>query len=116
MTRTFALAVLILFSIAPGACAPLTLSATLFADNARLHEVPVEQDKTHAGKVALIDVRGLIADRTPNPMFGPAFNPIDELSARLLRARDDAGVRAIILRINSPGGTVTASDVMYREV
>jgi protease-4 len=41
---------------------------------------------------------------------------VDELSARLARARDDAGVRAIILRINSPGGTVTASDVMYREV
>ena len=35
---------------------------------------------------------------------------------QLERARDDASVRALLLRINSPGGTVTASDILYQEL
>lgn len=97
-------------------CAPITVSATLFGESAKLHEATVEQEPGAAGKVILIDVRGLIADRTPSPLFGPATNPIDELASRLRKAAEDPSVRAVVLRINSPGGTVTASDIMYREV
>ena len=67
-------------------------------------------------KVALIDVRGLIADRTRSSFLSPGSNPVDELAARLEKAQKDADVKAVILRINSPGGTVSASDTMYREV
>lgn len=98
------------------ACAPVTISATLFADKARLMEVEVDRDKAPAGKIVLIDIRGLIADRSPSPLLGPGYNPVDELTARLRKARDDRDIRAVILRINSPGGTVTASDMVYREV
>jgi protease-4 len=34
----------------------------------------------------------------------------------LKKAEADRHVRAVILRINSPGGTVTASDIVYREI
>ena len=35
---------------------------------------------------------------------------------QLDHARDDSSVRALLLRINSPGGTVTASDIIYQEL
>ncbi len=35
---------------------------------------------------------------------------------RLDAAADDPGVKAVVLRINSPGGAVTASDIMYQDV
>jgi protease-4 len=34
----------------------------------------------------------------------------------LTKAAEDKAVRAVVLRINSPGGTVTASDIVYREL
>ena len=34
----------------------------------------------------------------------------------LTKARRDPKVRAVVLRINSPGGTVTASDIIFREL
>jgi protease-4 len=38
------------------------------------------------------------------------------LREELKKAGDDAKVKALVLRINSPGGTVTASDIIYREL
>jgi protease-4 len=34
----------------------------------------------------------------------------------LRKAEDDDRVKALIVRINSPGGTITASDILYREL
>lgn len=98
-------------------CSPVSLTVTLFADNSRLEEMEVDHDKgAGEAKVAIIDVRGLIADKGEGLLLGRGTNPVDDLTARLQKARDDQSVKAVILRINSPGGTVTASDVMYREV
>ena len=40
----------------------------------------------------------------------------DSTSVLLRRARDDQHVRAVVLRIDSPGGSVFASEQIYREV
>ena len=40
----------------------------------------------------------------------------DTISAALRAAAADEGVRAVVLRVNSPGGSSTASDVIWREV
>jgi protease IV len=40
----------------------------------------------------------------------------DTVAAALRAARADEGARAVVLRINSPGGSYTASDVIWREV
>jgi len=69
-----------------------------------------------AAKVALIDVTGLIADAPTPGLLAPGENPVAKFAESLRIATDDAAVKAIIVRINSPGGTVTASDVMYREL
>ncbi|MHC5003996.1 MAG: signal peptide peptidase SppA, partial [Planctomycetota bacterium] len=71
---------------------------------------------TSAAKVAMIDVTGLMADAETSGLLADNENPVALLSESLERARVDSSVSAVILRINSPGGTVTASDVMYRDV
>src|SRR5262249_22283701 len=108
-----ALAILIL-----PACAPLSVTFTLGAKDRELQESVVLQDTAGAGnaKIALIDVRGLIVDEVRSGILTQGTNPVDDPVARLRKAEDDSAVKAIVIRINSPGGSVTASDTMYREV
>jgi protease-4 len=40
----------------------------------------------------------------------------DTVAAALRAVRADEGARAVVLRVNSPGGSYTASDVIWREV
>jgi len=69
-------------------------------------------------KVLLIDLSGFISSQERDPLFGGKKAP--GLPARvreeLDRARKDRSVKALVLRINSPGGAVTASDVLYHEI
>lgn len=71
-------------------------------------EVTVER-----GRVAIVYAEGEIVDGTGNEegfVYGAK-------TARMLReARLDDGVKAVVLRVNSPGGSVTASETIAREV
>jgi protease-4 len=67
-------------------------------------------------KIALIDVTGLIIDAPRFGILAPGENMVARFSESLAMAAADGAVKAVIIRINSPGGTVTSSDVMYREV
>ncbi len=76
----------------------------------------LEEPGAAEGVVAMIDVRGIIADVRAPGFLGSTPSPTDQLVARLDAAAKDEGVKAVVLRINSPGGTVTGSDIMFREV
>ena len=85
----------------------------LFPSPGPLQEVPV----TGSGndKVLVLEVSGLISSASPSGLLD---NP--SLTARfkeeLTQAGDDPTVKALVLRINSPGGTVTASDILHHEI
>jgi protease IV len=68
-------------------------------------------------KVLLVDLSGVLAEE---PLLTLETRPSVPLLARvreeLEKAEEDARVRAVVLRINSPGGTVTASDIIYHEI
>jgi protease-4 len=100
-----------------GGCMPSSLTFNFGPADQRLRETTVI-DESATPKVALIDVRGLIVDgpQESGGLFGGGPNPVDELVARLEKAEKDGDVKAVILRINSPGGSVSASDMMFREV
>lgn len=99
-----------------GGCSPVTFSVTLGEGDRPLRESPVLAESDGPSKVVMIEVQGLIADARVPGLLSSGANPVDEVVARLQRAERDASVRAILLRINSPGGTVTGSDVLYREL
>ncbi|HLJ96116.1 MAG TPA: signal peptide peptidase SppA [Gemmataceae bacterium] len=67
-------------------------------------------------KIALIDVEGVILNARTGSLFGSGENPMSLFRERLDAAAEDRHVKAVVLRINSPGGAVTASDIMYQEV
>lgn len=102
---------------ATAGCAPLSVTFTLGAKQKPLSETVVLSDTgAPEDKVALIDVSGVIVDGPRPGLLTSGTNPVDDLASRLTRAKDDPAVRAVVVRINSPGGSVTGSDMMYGEV
>jgi protease-4 len=67
-------------------------------------------------KIALIDVEGLIVNAKTGGLLSSGDNPVSLFRERLDAASIDKHVKAVVLRINSPGGGVTASDIMYRDL
>jgi protease-4 len=85
-----------------------------------LTEETVEGPK-HGPKILLMDVSGMISDEGSQPILNlgnpPARVPLlVRVREELKKAEGDKDVRALIVRVNSPGGTVTASDILYREI
>lgn len=69
-------------------------------------------------KLLLLGIDGVMQESTgPVDLFGIAQeSPISRLRDELDAARADAAIRGILLRINSPGGTVTAAEILYDEI
>ncbi len=107
-------AFLIVLVLGLSGCGPASVTFSLGPHDESLKETTVIEGT--GDKVAQIDVRGLIADEERSALFGNGTNPVDDLVARLEKAAQDREVRAVVLRINSPGGTVAASESMYQEV
>ena len=63
--------------------------------------------------VAVLRVEGLITSGEAGPFETGAVAAAETLVEQIERANEDADVKAILLYVNSPGGGVTASDVIY---
>jgi protease IV len=85
---------------------------------------PLEEETVEGkgdAKILLLDVSGFLSDDTPSGLLTigtppPRVPMLVRFREELKKAGEDAKVKAIVVRINSPGGTVTASDIMYREL
>jgi protease-4 len=67
--------------------------------------------------VALIHASGPIkSGRSGRGPFGDGPMGSDTVSAALRAAADDPRAKAVLLRVNSPGGSYSASDTIWREV
>jgi protease-4 len=72
----------------------------------RLLERYVAGDLTpSAAKIAVVEVEGVIMG-----------DSVDHAIKQIHQARDDETVKAVVLRVDSPGGTVSGSDRIWREV
>jgi protease-4 len=70
-----------------------------------------------SAKIAVINAAGVINSGSSgfDPVNGPVVGA-DSLVGYIRRARADRSIRAIVLRVDSPGGSSTASDVIWREL
>jgi protease IV len=64
-------------------------------------------------KIAVIPLRGLISSSLDGNV---GDSMVDDMRLALQQAREDENVRAVVLEIDSPGGEVTASDIIYNWV
>jgi protease-4 len=78
----------------------------------RIDEILIE-DKEGSDKIGVIDIDGIITSQAIDP---GGFSIVDVVRAELREAGDDHRVKAVILRIDSPGGEVLASDELNRAI
>ena len=87
----------------------------LFADRWRPRR-KIAPPPHRRGHVALVEVRGGISSgRTRRSPMGRQVGS-DTVSAQLRAAHDNDRARAVVLRVESPGGSALASEVIWREV
>lgn len=67
-------------------------------------------------KILIIPVSGIISDIPEFSILHSKPSMLQEVVAQLGLAAQDPNVKAVILKINSPGGGVTASDILYHEI
>ena len=78
-----------------------------FADRNRGLEEFVVEPATSDNKIAVISVDGIISSRDVDRS---SMNLVEFISEQLKAAEHDSDVKAVILKVNSPGGEVLASD------
>jgi protease-4 len=78
----------------------------------KLDECMLENNKS-LNKIAVITVDGII---TSHESDEAGNNMVEVIKAQLDRARDDRRVKAVILKVDSPGGEVLASDEIYKAI
>lgn len=83
----------------------------------KFHEVLAQKGGADSKeKIVHLDLEGIIASGPAGDLFGSHAMDLDSLKRALQQAVEDKEVKAVVLRIDSPGGEVTASDVLYHAV
>ncbi len=75
----------------------------------------VELSGSGSAKILLVELSGLISALEEDG-FIERPSPVARIKEELMHAAEDDRIKGLVLRINSPGGTVTASDVIYHEL
>jgi protease-4 len=96
-----------------GSCAPARVALVT------REEIPLKE-YTISGKaeekVLVISVKGTISDEPRPGLIFDKPSMVQEVVSQLRRAEEDKQVRALLLKIDSAGGTATASDLLYHEI
>jgi protease-4 len=110
--RSWILLPVFLILIISGCAAPRITLVT--GDSVPLREYTLEG--TEKGKVAIVPVMGKIDDSPKPGLLQEKPSMLQEFVAQLRKAEEDDQVGAVLLKIDSPGGSVTASDLLYHEI
>ncbi len=108
----FATALLLLLLASLPGCSP---RISLFPDHYSEFGETTLQGTTDQ-KILLATVNGTIDTRPKRGLLSSTPSMLEELTAVLQKARRDPDIKALLLSIDSGGGTATASDILYREI
>ncbi len=86
-----------------------------FLGKAEIQEVVLVQSAAK-DKILVIDIEGMISALTGSSGLAREGDILSRVYYRLERAAADPLVKAVILRLETPGGEVTASDILYHEI
>lgn len=100
-----------------GGCGIPSFLVTPIANSNTLDETTVQPANGFwPDKVAIIPVEGMLMNARTGGFLQPTENAVSKFTQEMERAEKDPKVKAVVLRVNSPGGTVTSSDTMYQIV
>ena len=78
--------------------------------------LPHRRYDPRAATVAIVDVDGLLLNNDATGLGSWGENPVSVFRERLDAIECDPHVCAVVIRINTPGGSVTATDIMWRDL
>lgn len=81
----------------------------------KIEEVVLVRSKAKE-KILIIDVSGIIGMTVKPSMLNRESDIVSRVYYRLQKASEDKRIKGIILRLDTPGGEVTASDILFNEV
>jgi len=67
-------------------------------------------------KILIIPVSGMISDTARQDFLYTKPSLVEQVVVQLNKAQRDPDIKAILLKVNSSGGTITASDLLYHEI
>jgi protease-4 len=67
-------------------------------------------------EILMVPMSGLVAQGSQETSMGGNVGMLVALRDRLDAARENSRIKAVVLRIDTPGGSVTASDLIYHEI
>jgi protease-4 len=73
-------------------------------------------DGTSSSKILLINIDGFISQESGWSFVKDTSSMVEDMVSQLKLAAKDRGIKAVLLKVNSPGGTATASDIIYHEI
>jgi protease-4 len=113
----FNIALLVSLVVSAG-CGPTAFRIELVPTDQQLRETEIQRDKGIfiRDKIAVIDIDGLLMNKRKSGFMQEGDNPVSLFVEKLDKAASDRRVKAVVLRLNSPGGTVAASDIMYHSL
>ncbi len=95
-------------------CISVDLSSLL---NDQLEEITLEEpEKRTDNKIAVLDISGTIASEGGGLLGSSDFCSPAHVRAVLKQIEADDDVKALLLRIDSPGGRVTETDLIHHEI
>lgn len=86
-----------------------------FLGKDRMEEVVLLDSKAEE-KVLMVDVSGIIGTSLQPGLLEREGDVLSRIHHRLKKASEDKRVKGVILRLDTPGGEVTASDILYNEI
>jgi protease-4 len=79
------------------------VGAFLFSGTGRFYDEVILRDGPRTARIAVINIEGIIDESSAQAVY-----------RQLKNARDDKSIRGIVVRVSSPGGTISASDRIYQ--
>lgn len=112
MRKLMWLAIIIVFALPTGCSLP---KVTLFGDTSQPLKEYVLQGEGK-GKVLVLSVEGVISSLPDKKLLRSEPSMVQQVAAYLKHAEQDPEIKALLLKVNSPGGSATASDILYHEI
>ncbi|WP_038070731.1 signal peptide peptidase SppA [Hydrogenovibrio kuenenii] len=81
-----------------------------------LKQQVIESEPNATAKVLLINVNGVISDQPQTGLLSSGPSLLDRVMMQLKKAEKDKKIKTVLLKINTPGGGVTTSDILYHEL